>query len=351
MRQLSIWAAFAVSSAFPILHANPAMALAGQAGVVSGSTVKFNGTTANLNKISVNYGNTIINNLPVYMNGAALQTKTVGANTQNAALCSDIAGNPPVQQNSSVYYVYFFAASGAACTLNSQCVSNSCVANACTLGYTQVVSSYNPYTEGYPTHSLSCRIPWTATNTGTLYGPTSNAVFLGSYITDGSSDVVPFERMGEQVTLMINTGQRQTGGTIINFTPTSTGLVGGAGVYPQTQKTQINITPGAVTFPIPLSASSAIANVNISTTAGNETFGIVDANLQTVLVDNSYYPSISFTFGSAFSMPQLNYQYVRVVPDSAGFVYAVLANKPAVGMSVTLTAQYQGYVESVHHLQ
>jgi hypothetical protein len=318
-----------------------AQAIFSDAAVISGSSLQW-GQVAN--KLNLNYGRVRIASVGnIELNGLQITTKGVGLNAVFAT------GQGP-QASKTAYYVYYAQAGTTPVFDCAMCGSNICNAPNCNV-YTPVISTTPPFAEGYPSAGISYTVG------GNLYGPTKNAVFLGSYITDNNGDMVPFDRQGEEVHLIFNT-RRSTvhvSSEPYSFTPTSKGIAGVAGAYPQIQKydvTTMNHDVPNWNYPVPASASGVIASVCFFTTQaqGLVAMSVLDPNLLTVNADNSWFASnIPTQVGGIFPVSKC-IERIRVQLDAAHNLYIIDESQPPVGQTDSATAAYWGYVESVHHL-
>src|SRR5450432_505190 len=154
-----------------------------QAAVVSGSVVQWAGNDqTNVNQIAVSNGQVMVNGAQVELTGGTYVTKTVGTSSANANFCDDTAVAGTYGQLSgnglSVYYVY----------LGQYGTSPS-------FSYATVITGHAPWSEGYPSSNLICKV------NGNVTSETINqaATFLGSYTVDASAQMNPFRRTGDEV--------------------------------------------------------------------------------------------------------------------------------------------------------
>jgi hypothetical protein len=190
-------------------------------GILSGEQLVWDGTgvdagAPNLNQLYVGPGQLAINGYFFKDVSGQLVTQTVGtsARTWNFSFAADTSG---AQAANTAYYVY---------------AANYYYNVADDAGVGQVViSTTAPTSRGDPTSALA----WTPDG-GHLFS-TSEALFLGSYVTDTSSShsIVPFLKKGDEVILSA------VGGTTlaVGGTPWGGGVTFGTGVgisYPWVQE-------------------------------------------------------------------------------------------------------------------
>src|SRR5581483_9586989 len=176
-----------------------------------------------------------------------------------------------------------------------------------------------------------------------------NLVFLGSYITDGNGDMVPFRRTGDEVILLFNTAHRPIGNTGVLFTNTS-----GGGTYPQVQSTNINSTGGVTpwNYPIPASISGVLINFSAALTGSGPLGAEMLDGLLTGTSGGSYYITMEIVVGGGapyLDAPSIQYM-VRATLDGSNKLNFGMTTNPGAGNSMGIAPQYAGYVEVTHHL-
>jgi hypothetical protein len=290
------------------------------AALYSGAVVTWTGTAANPNKLFIHNGNSLIDGTFVQINGTGnIVTKTEGGINKsiNFAFATDVGAGQAINTAYYVYYAIYFNP---------------------TLQGNVVISTCNPNPEGDP----SCNIAYTAVG-GTVVAANEDAVFLGSYITDGSGDIIPFNRVGDDVILTplldVSTPTTVFESATIYFQPTDT--------YPEVKSASI-----AGLVPIPKTATAMIVDVYPTATSAT------DVNSTYIL--NPVANTIDGTGGACklHEQAQLVAIGFNVVYRQMRVQIASGSSKVWIGACVAGTGNrtYQttvsliGYVETVHHL-
>jgi hypothetical protein len=297
--------------------ARQAEAAATKEAVLSGGAIMWKGYVSNnLNKnvIIVAPGDALINGTITHIDGATWITKTeVGISNANAVFCTDVSNG--VQGKLAAYYVYFAAQTAG--------------------GYVSVISGTAPHAEGYPKSGL------TFTYNSNTTTNTTQAVFLGSYLTDSGSEMVPFRRIGSDVYLLWSGATTQLvvapGAIATQYNGSNTPTVA-----------SYDLTGGSVSWP--KSATSAIVGVSsASNTAGN-VLGILDPALLTLGTNpKNWNPFFSWSAPVQNSLTvQASPDRVRIPVDSSGNASIVDLTPPTSTENVALALE--GYVEVAHHL-
>jgi hypothetical protein len=313
------------------LPASVAEAEPSDCGVLSGAAVTWLGT----NTIAIGYGR-------VRIDGAGyIEIQGINFNTKAAGAIFDLLNGGP-QAAYLAYYVYYAAAGAetlSTCNFNT-CFSSVCVGHNCNV-YVPVISRTPPLAEGYPSGAMSYVV------SGQQYGPTQSAVFLGSYITDGNGDIVPFNRMGDEVTLMWRTGL------------TAFGFYGWAQAYwthdsyVPTQSYNLGQDAFGHLFRVPRSARWGIADLLFSSNVASPAFdimGVVHPDAPVNVGDTSWHPVFAEYANAATTPVAIVHRLVRVPLDSRGSIYLADPVQPAPGVTDWEQANYAGYVEVIHHL-
>jgi hypothetical protein len=292
-----------------------------QSAVISGSVVQWTRDATNINKIAVSNGQVMVNGTQVELAGATYITKTVGTSSANANFCDDtnVAGQGYGQfsgNNLSVYYVYL-AQYGTSPNFS----------------YATVITGHAPWSEGYPSSNLTCKVG------GNVTSETINqaATFLGSYTVDSNAQMNPFRRTGDEVHFL--RAATDLYGCDLSFTTT--------GTYPLLKSCFLTPTDW------PITAVAAIVAIAVQAPAGDDVqWGIVDPTdqNQTSSTYRQIFPSLSNTASICTRSTWCRYENVKIPLDSSGYVYAFDFSKPASGYTDNVNVAYVGYVEVVHHL-
>jgi hypothetical protein len=321
--QVAVTLTLAILAGLPGSAANAA---SNDCAVFSGANIIWPGAQANPNQLFIHNGVGRVNGVDTTIQGARIVTSTLGGinQTTNFVFATDTGGS---QANYTAYYVY-----------------NAAYQNGGTK-YNIVISTNDPFPEGDPDNNIA----YVATD-GTNVPGNQNAVFLGSYITNGSGNIVPFSRMGDEVYLNWNNGNLSSygigggaGGTAITWTHTTWG-------GHQTQNVALGTDGLGNTFPVPLTAIFGIADLSFSSTVAGpalDLFGVMDPGWIYTAGQLSWTPYYA-AFTNA-TTPVLA-RHVRVPVDSLGHIYAADPTQPAVGVTDTFKAAYVGYVEVIHHM-
>jgi hypothetical protein len=285
--------------------------------VYSGGAIEWSGTTTNVNQFTGEDGNVLVDTGGVSnivgLTGASWITKTVGTSTANAVFCTDVPNKK--QAANTAYYIYY----GILGT-----------------GYIHVISTTPPYAEGYPDKTL------TYTSGTTTTTNTKEAVFLGSYVTDTSGNMVPFRRIGDSVYFLWG------GGWSVILAPqqTYTWAHNATLTWPQTLILNIGTN-----YAFPATASTAIVGIFSKTSNGTATHsvvGVLDPQLPTISA-TTWYPLYSWQPPNVAAVVSA-WDRVRVPTDGTGKVSVADLADPPVGTSDTVEIAYEGYVETIHHL-
>jgi hypothetical protein len=266
--------------------------------------------------------------------------------------CSGDANSSPIsQQPNSVYYVYLVHYPGGNCGGQTNCEG--------VLLNEVVISDVPPTHDAYPSQFKAYDTIWalnpgfypdalggwscyTNNDTNNMY----DLVFIGSYMTDGNGDIIPFSRQGKKVlfTTPVSTPGSWTNGGIWNWTWRPFG----AGAQSEVIKWN----------PIPASASALIVSAsgwNWDTTSAY-TFFVLDPlglgapvqqggnwkfNTQAVFFINQ---ARAATQGGSF---QFQEGQLQIKPDSSGNVTVWTQTAPLGQNLVDIDMSLAGYVEDI----
>jgi hypothetical protein len=309
------------------VSAFPTVGLAGATdeAVSSGGWVTWSGSATNLDVILCHNGNGRVNGTPTPIAGAYLQTKTDGTHTQNAVFSTEGSGS---QGACGVYYVYYDQYKNGTNTL-----------------YQLVISTIAPWPEGLPSANLAYRA-----SDGTQVAGNENAVFLGSYLTDSNSHIVPFDRHGEQTYLLYDLAATNGSGTEGLAGPSFSWSNGNN--YPASQHAFIGGTNTCQVNPqqswqFPKSASGAIITMQASTSSPNfVNIGVFDPALAPAVGATSWYANFLVNPPAAWAIVA---RRIIVPLDSSGFIWVADFQSPPTGKTDSLIIQYVGYIESITH--
>jgi hypothetical protein len=253
----------------------------------------------------------MINGMNVYISGAQVVAKTVGAirQTSNFVFAGDTNG---ALASNTAYYIYYMSDNNI------------------------WISTIAPNPEGNPSSAISTQ------NGGIWKIGSQEGVFLGSFVTDDNANIIPFERMGDEVVFLLSTQSSHVepnNGHSFGWTSTT-------GKFPNTQKWAVGMD---TMTPIPSTATWAIVDWEGATTrvSGQANFAILDPNLLPAPGDQDWYPVTSAQ--AAKSLPD-NRRHVRVPVDKSGNIYVGDVAQPPANVTDTATIYYIGYVEAVQHL-
>lgn len=316
----------------------PAMAAFWDQGILSGNQLVWVGTAANTNQLNLQPGEIKINGTTHTVTGGGFITTALGA------CCTFFEAGTGGSQAANTAY-YFYAA-----------------IRPTTGGVDFVISTIQPNTGGEPSQNLV----WTPV-VGNPAVNTGSALFLGSWITDSNSNIVPFLKEGDDVILTPSEDTDTPGqGPYSQFVTFNT-----TGAYPQVK----TATFGAGAPPIPLSASGLILDFNLSNT--DSTFHEVrilnptldtDVGAGVCTANAQYYMAVSQVV-AGLATPAWPYEHARIktaintsipagtsdggpgTPTNAlNTVQIGACTAPATGTSYTLAVLMVGYTEVTHHL-
>jgi hypothetical protein len=302
-----------------------AVSASNECAVYSGASAIWNGSITNSNQMLVHNGNGLVNNSNADITGQNIVTKTKGGinQTTNFAYSTRAGDTGGAQANYTAYYLYY-----------AQYVNG-------VTKYNIVISTFPPNPEGDPSQNIS----YTATD-GTVVGGNSNAVFLGSYITDGTADVVPYHRAGDEVILEFSQAFASNAApNVITWNHNT----GGATTWPFTKSANIW---GTSSYPIPQSNNGGIVDVIATTAQAADVYmGFFDPGLIPVTQGTTWNPEIQWKVNSGGQVTRYS-DHIRVPVTSGGAIKVSDAFQPvAAGLpNDTLTIYYRGYVEIIQHL-
>jgi hypothetical protein len=201
-------------------------------------------------------------------------------------------------------------------------------------------------------------------------GDACDAIFLGSLVTDSLSNLVPFVRSGEEVILALedSTCPIQTlqgaGEAGLVFVPGN--VFGQTMVFDSVTTQSCNGTNNGgadqLVLPYPLTASAALIDFQLTNTDNNiphylfvQYSGLVPPQAQTHQLTlysqpNDWVQYYPMTRVNPVVVPRINnHNNPTAAPFFPEFVISI-DQTPAAGKTVTVSAYYRGYVESIGHL-
>jgi hypothetical protein len=299
--------------------------------VSNGATLQWAGSSTNVNVLDLAYGSGWLvgsdggsvlfagpgdYHISITGNGNII-TKGTGV---NATFCTDTSGS---QGATTAYYVYYAGYSDNNSTLFTPVISVDAPGSDGSPGGTGISFTFN-------SHSV------TNSNSG---------IFVGSYITDSNSAMIPFSRSGEEVIL----------------TPTCDGSSGFCSVMtvedvfkptvptPPPRADELTWSGGA----IPQSATALIVNVFFTNTDTKRNFAYIvnplDPGVAGVAPACKIQPQFSAYMSAGIS--DAYWQHLRVKTNINNQRIDVAGcTDPNTGAKYTMDVMYVGYVEPVHHL-